>query len=131
MHAPLVVYLYGDLGAGKTRLARAILHGLGHKGNVKSPTYTLVEPYELDDLKVFHFDLYRLADPLELDYMGIRDYFETDCLALIEWPDKGQGVLNPADLVITMSYADPGRKIQIQSQSSRGHECLQKLKQSL
>jgi tRNA threonylcarbamoyladenosine biosynthesis protein TsaE len=115
-----LIFLEGDLGAGKTTLSRGIIRGLGHVGAVKSPTFTLVEPYEIGDIRAFHFDLYRLVDPEELEYLGIRDYFEDDALCLIEWPRKGAGFLPKADLTITISPQDSGRSLQIVSQSSRG-----------
>lgn len=123
----LVVYLNGDLGAGKTTLSRGFVRGMGHKGNVKSPTYTLVEPYELTPWQVFHFDLYRLADPEELEYMGIRDYFNDNCCCFIEWPEKGAGLLANADIIINIVYQDEQRLIDLQANSPRGDMVLQAL----
>ncbi|NNA57411.1 tRNA (adenosine(37)-N6)-threonylcarbamoyltransferase complex ATPase subunit type 1 TsaE [Pseudomonas koreensis] len=115
-----LIFLEGNLGMGKTTLSRGIIRGLGHVGAVKSPTFTLVEPYEIGDMRAFHFDLYRLVDPEELEFLGIRDYFEDDALCLIEWPDKGAGFLPKPDLTITISPQDSGRSLKILSQGSRG-----------
>ena len=115
-----LIFLEGNLGMGKTTLSRGIIRGLGHVGAVKSPTFTFVEPYEIGDVRAFHFDLYRLVDPEELEFLGIRDYFEDDALCLIEWPDKGAGFLPKPDLTITISPQDSGRSLKILSQGSRG-----------
>lgn len=115
-----LIFLKGNLGMGKTTLSRGIIRGLGHVGAVKSPTFTLVEPYEIGDIRAFHFDLYRLVDPEELEFLGIRDYFEDDAMCLIEWPDKGAGFLPKPDLTITIGPQDSGRSLKILAEGSRG-----------
>lgn len=172
-----IIYLDGDLGAGKTTLVRGFLRSLGYSGAVKSPTFTIVEPYSLennkfynyneleDDLKpdnnnnsvtvsilgnslepanshgtanshkpvkshaqrIYHFDLYRLEDPEELEYIGIRDYLDGQAIALIEWPEKGYGVLPRADLIIKITHLSQGRKVELLSQSENGAVIVSKL----
>jgi tRNA threonylcarbamoyladenosine biosynthesis protein TsaE len=125
-----IVYLVGGLGAGKTTFTRAWLHAKGHVGAVKSPTYTLVEPYEIAGQSVFHFDLYRLNDPFELELMGIRDYFEDRlALFLIEWPQKGEPVIPSADLQLTLQIAtdDVTRHLTIEALSPAGIAVLAQL----
>ena len=103
-----LIFLEGDLGAGKTTLVRGFLRGRGHEGNVKSPTYTLIEPYELASGPCYHLDLYRLGDPGELEYLGLREMLQEQAVLLVEWPDRGKGWLPACDLEIRLSYTQDG-----------------------
>ena len=126
-HKGIIVYLQGDLGAGKTTLTRGFVQGMGHQGKVKSPTYTIVEPYELLPWKVYHFDLYRLADPEELEFMGIRDYFADNCCCFIEWPEKGSGLLAKADIMLNIAYSGEQRQVTLAAKSAWGETILTQL----
>jgi tRNA threonylcarbamoyladenosine biosynthesis protein TsaE len=134
MQPNLTIYLHGDLGAGKTTLVRGLLHALGHVGKVKSPTYTLVEPYEIksnviSSLMLYHFDLYRFNDEEEWDSAGFRDYFNAHSVCIVEWPEKAENVLPTPDLNITFSIKNSGqncsRSVNISSHSKLGQQCLQ------
>jgi tRNA threonylcarbamoyladenosine biosynthesis protein TsaE len=107
------MHLCGDLGAGKTTLVRGLLRALGHQGAVRSPTYTLLEPYEFSGLTVLHFDLYRVADPDELEYLGVREQSGEDSLWLVEWPERGAGWLPAPDLVATLVSEGDGRRLRL------------------
>lgn len=126
----VVIYLHGTLGAGKTTLVRAIIAALGYKGLIKSPTFTLVEEYKLDELEISHFDLYRLADPAELEFIGIRDYVARGDVNIFEWPDLGRGYIPPADLEITLELiGDPpgavhSRKVTLIANTDLGRKVL-------
>ena len=119
-----VLYLRGDLGAGKTTLARGLLRGLGHPGTVKSPTFTLVEPYQLGRWRLFHWDLYRLADPEELEYLGLRDQIDGEAVLLIEWPERGQGALPRADVAVWLEYLGEQRGVRWEARSALGAAVL-------
>jgi tRNA threonylcarbamoyladenosine biosynthesis protein TsaE len=108
-----LIFLQGDLGAGKTTMVRGFLRAAGYNGVVKSPTYTLVEEYTIGSRKIFHFDLYRVVDPEELEWIGIRDYLDQDSVCFIEWPDKGKGFLPEPDRVISLKTQGLGRSLNI------------------
>ena len=119
-----VLYLRGDLGAGKTTLVRGLLRSLGYAGRVKSPTYTLVEPYDLSSLHFYHFDFYRFNNPIEWEDAGFREYFNTDSICLVEWPEKAAALLPVADLRFLFHFAETGRNIEIQAGTETGILCL-------
>jgi tRNA threonylcarbamoyladenosine biosynthesis protein TsaE len=124
-----LIYLCGELGAGKTTFARGLLQGLGYRGLVKSPTYTLVESYMLDNVSAYHFDLYRISNEEELEYAGLRDYFSLGHLCLVEWPERGAGVLPQADVRIDIAYSDPGRRVSLRPLTSLGEQMCSDLEQ--
>jgi tRNA threonylcarbamoyladenosine biosynthesis protein TsaE len=120
----LAIFLYGDLGAGKTTLVRGILRGLGMAGKVKSPTYTLVEPYTVSGLNLYHFDLYRLNDSEEWEAAGFREYFSSATICFVEWPEKAGELMPDPDIVIRLAHRDGGRIVNINANSNQGEACL-------
>lgn len=127
--SPLLILLNGDLGAGKTTISRGILQGLGHQGAVKSPTYTLVEPYQLAIGKIYHFDLYRLTDPEELEHIGFSDYLSEAKLCIIEWPENGGSYIPLPDLSIGIQLNGSGRQVTLDSSTESGKRCINLLQQ--
>jgi len=125
----LVVTIRGELGAGKTTFVGGVLNALGFKGSARSPTYTLIEPYEIGGRQVFHLDLYRLADPGEVEALGLRDLLIDDAALLIEWPERGAGSIPSADLELDIAYAGEGRVIDATAHGQAGRELLQQLTQ--
>jgi len=121
------LFLQGELGTGKTTLSRGFLYGLGYQGIVKSPTYTLVEPYQIDDLEVFHFDLYRLNNPEELESIGIRDYFSGAGICLVEWPEKAAAFLGAPDVHILIQYQDEHRNVRLDAKTPTGKEIIRSI----
>jgi len=122
-----LIFLHGSLGAGKTTLVRGFLRGLGYTGTVKSPTYTLVEEYDLPGYLVIHFDLYRLSDPEELEWIGMRDYFDSDAVCFIEWPKRGVGMLPIADLDIRLETFEDGRSVVVSGSTELGRHIIEKM----
>ncbi|MFL6675576.1 MAG: tRNA (adenosine(37)-N6)-threonylcarbamoyltransferase complex ATPase subunit type 1 TsaE [Massilia sp.] len=127
----LVIYLHGDLGAGKTALTRALLHASGHQGTVKSPTYTLSEPYRItlggQAVNLIHYDLYRMSSPEEFLDAGFREDFDGRNICIVEWPEKGDPVLPPPDVRITLNVNGLGREVELQALSALGLLCLDRL----
>ena len=125
---PLVIHLIGELGSGKTTLARGLIQKLGHEGNVKSPTFSLVENYQFDFCKLCHFDLYRLKDPHELEYIGLRELCsEEDSICLIEWPDRGGQGVPSADFQILLAHEGEQRNVNFLTQSKIGQSIIDKI----
>ncbi len=127
LHIINKLYFAGELGAGKTSFVRGLLQALGHVGTVKSPTFTLVEPYYLQDRNFYHFDLYRVNDPEELEAIGIRDYFEDSAMCLVEWPEKAKEFLDCPDVLIKIDYCDEARIVSLVSNSENGKLFISKL----
>lgn len=123
----VMLYLSGDLGAGKTSLARGIIRALGHRGAVRSPTYTLLEPYDETRVPVCHFDLYRLGDPSEVEFLGVEDCFASGRLCLVEWPDRGESAIPTADLALHLCSEGAGRRLEWEARTPAGRELIRAL----
>jgi tRNA threonylcarbamoyladenosine biosynthesis protein TsaE len=130
LRAPLVIYLRGDLGAGKTTFARSLIHALGYPGRVKSPTYGLLESYDTGDLHVLHLDLYRIGDPVELEYLALRDLFDKDSVLLIEWPERGEGFLPAPDLIMSFGEVQEKRFVHLLSNTPLGENLSRSVQQA-
>ena len=119
-----MLHLSGDLGSGKTTLARGLICALGHAGRVKSPSYALVEEYELSRLRVYHFDFYRFKDDKEWVSSGFREYFGPEALCIVEWPERASGLLAPPDLSIELQFSATGRRARVRPQGDAGLDWL-------
>lgn len=123
----MVVYLTGDLGAGKTTLTRGVLRGLGYRGKVRSPTFTLVELYKFSSLYLYHFDFYRFGDPREWVDAGFREYFTPQSVCLVEWPEKAAAGLPAADVTIALTLEGSGRRVKVYADTEAGRHCIERL----
>ncbi len=122
--APCIIYLQGELGAGKTTLTRGFLRALGHQGPVRSPTFTLIESYEINNQKIFHVDLYRLHSAEEIEFIGLRDYFTEDIIGLIEWPERALDLLPQPDLICEVKIHGTGRVVKLRTPKNQSEEPL-------
>ena len=126
LHGGFCVWLRGDLGAGKTTLSRGLLRGLGFQGKVKSPTYTLVEPYVTSSFNIYHFDLYRFINEDEWEEAGFREYFNAESLCLVEWPEKAENLLPRPDIEVLLIVDGARRKATLSAKTKQGQQCLEK-----
>ncbi|MXP67673.1 tRNA (adenosine(37)-N6)-threonylcarbamoyltransferase complex ATPase subunit type 1 TsaE [Pantoea sp. Aalb] len=129
IRSKLIIYLYGDLGVGKTTFTRGFLYGLGYKNKIKSPTYTLVESYEVGSRLLHHFDFYRINNPEELELIGICDYFSNNALCIVEWPQQAIGIIPESDLKLKLNYVEIIREVEIKATSDEGKYLVQKFQQ--
>jgi tRNA threonylcarbamoyladenosine biosynthesis protein TsaE len=128
--AGMTILLKGELGTGKTTLVRGFLRARGHEGLVKSPTFTLLEPYELLGVPIYHFDLYRISGPEELEFLGVRDYLRGDGICLVEWPERAQGCFPSADITVEINYENTGRQVQVMPHTQAGRTLITRIKKA-